>query len=173
MANTRSVAMRERAKREATGMTGQTGMENLDGVVRLLDDFIRIPVLGVRIGLDPILGLIPWAGDTLTAAFSMFLLGNAIYYRVPKIIILRMALNVAFDYLIGLIPFLGNISDFFVRSNRWNLELMKRHGGQRQQPRLSDYLFVALVIGALLALFVGGIVLAWYLLRKGWQALTW
>src|SRR5262249_47421806 len=91
-------------------------IDGLDRIASLLDDFIRIPILNVRIGLDPILGLIPWAGDTLTAFFSLFLIGSAIQYRLPKVVILRMAMNVAFDYLIGLIPFVGDAADFFIKS---------------------------------------------------------
>src|SRR5262245_9425173 len=97
-----------------------TNIEALDRIASILDDFIRIPFLNIRIGLDPILGLVPWVGDTLTALFSLYLIGSAIQYRAPKIVILRMAMNVAFDYLLGIIPFVGDASDFFVKSNRWN-----------------------------------------------------
>src|SRR5262245_15809929 len=85
------------SRRIAGGAEG-SDIENLDRLAHILDDFIRIPLLNVRIGLDPILGLVPWAGDTLTALFSLYLIGVAIQYRAPRILILRMAMNVAFDY---------------------------------------------------------------------------
>lgn len=140
-------------------------IENLESFVRLMDELIRIPVLNVRIGLDPILGLIPGAGDTLTAAFSIYLIGSGIFYGLPKIVILRMAVNVAFDYLIGLLPVVGDVSDVFIKSNRWNLELLRRYAGARTQPGLSDYLFVFVIIGALLAMVAGGILFVFYALR--------
>jgi hypothetical protein len=140
-------------------------LDNLDRVAGLLDDFIRIPIIGVRIGLDPILGLIPGVGDITSSLFSFYLMSNAIYYRVPKIIILRMAFNVVFDYAMGLIPFVGDAVDIFIKSNRRNLNLLREYARERRQPGAGDYLFVALVIGALLALLVGVIALGFYGLK--------
>jgi hypothetical protein len=142
-----------------------TDMESLDRLARLLDDFIRIPFLNVRVGLDPILGLVPWVGDTLTALFSLYLIGSAVQYRAPKVIIMRMAMNVAFDYLLGIIPFIGDASDFFVKSNRWNMDLLRRYAQDRRRPSLSDYLFVTAVIGALVLLIASGVALIFYSLK--------
>jgi hypothetical protein len=144
---------------------GGTDMESLDRLARLLDDFIRIPFLNVRVGLDPILGLVPWVGDTLTALFSLYLIGSAVQYRAPKVIIMRMAMNVAFDYLLGIIPFVGDASDFFVKSNRWNMNLLRRYAQDRRRPSLSDYLFVTAVIGSLVLLIAGGVALIFYSLK--------
>jgi hypothetical protein len=141
-------------------------MEGLDRVAWILDDLIRIPILNLRLGLDPILGLVPWLGDTVSALFSLYLIGGAIHYRAPKIVILRMAMNVAFDYLLGVIPFVGDASDFFVKSNRWNMNLLRRYARERRQPGLGDYLFVIFVIGALFALIAGGIALIFYSLKS-------
>ena len=135
-------------------------------MVRVLDDLIRIPILNIRIGLDPILGLIPGAGDTVTAAFSIYLIGSAMYFGVPKVVILRMALNVAFDYLIGLIPFAGDAADFFFKSNRRNLRLLREYAGERRNPGLFDYLFVFVIIGGILVLIAGGVALAFYSLKS-------
>jgi hypothetical protein len=142
-----------------------TDLESLDRIASILDDFIRIPFLNIRIGLDPILGLVPWVGDTLTALFSLYLIGSAIQYRAPKLVILRMAMNVAFDYLIGIIPFVGDASDFFVKSNRWNMNLLRRHAQGRGRPSLSDYLFVGVVIGALVTLIAAGAALIFFAIR--------
>jgi hypothetical protein len=144
---------------------GGTDMESLDRLARLLDDFIRIPFLNVRVGLDPILGLVPWVGDTLTALFSLYLIGSAVQYRAPKVIVMRMAMNVAFDFLLGIIPFIGDASDFFVKSNRWNMDLLRRYAQDRRRPSLSDYLFVTAVIGALVLLIAGGVALIFYSLK--------
>jgi len=145
---------------------GNTGIEKLDRMVRVLDDLIRIPILNIRIGLDPILGMIPWAGDTMTAAFSIYLIGSAIHFGLPKVVILRMALNVAFDYLIGLIPFAGDAADFFFKSNRRNLKLMREYARERRQPGLGDYLFVFVIIGGLIALIAGGIAFTFHALKS-------
>jgi hypothetical protein len=132
-------------------------LEKLENLAHWLDDLIRIPILNIRIGLDPILGAVPWLGDTATAIFSMYIIGSAMYYRVPKIVILRMAVNVGFDYLLGIIPFVGDATDFFIKSNRWNMNLLRKYARERRKPSFSDYLFILVVIGALVLLVVGGI----------------
>jgi hypothetical protein len=143
----------------------ETDVEGLERIAHILDDLIRIPFLNIRIGLDPILGLVPWVGDTLSALFSIYLIGASIQYRAPKVVILRMAMNVAFDYLLGIIPFVGDASDFFVKSNRWNMNLLRRYTRERRRPGLSDYLFVTTVIGALVSLIAGGIWLIFQAIR--------
>lgn len=159
------VVRRPVAQAPSRARTNNPELENLERAAGLLDDFIRIPILGIRVGLDPILGLIPGVGDITTSLFSFYLMSSAIYYRVPKIIILRMALNVAFDYVMGLIPFVGDAVDFFIKSNRRNLNLLREYARERRQPSAGDYLFVVLVIGALLALLVGVIALGFYGLK--------
>jgi hypothetical protein len=145
-------------------------IQKLDRIAGLLDDFIRIPILNIRIGLDPILGMLPWAGDTVTALFSLYLIGSAIQYQLPKVVILRMAMNVAFDYLVGIVPFVGDASDFFIKSNRWNLNLFRKYARERRRPSPSDYLFVIFVISGLIGLFVGGVALVLYSIKRvtGW-----
>ena len=166
MARSNSMIEPYGSSRRITGRETGTDIEGLDRLARLLDDFIRIPFLNVRIGLDPILGLaLPWVGDTLTALFSLYLIGSAIQYRAPKVVIMRMAMNVAFDYLVGIIPFVGDASDFFIKSNRWNMNLLRRYAKERRQPSVSDYIFVIVVIGALLSLIAGGVALVFYSLR--------
>jgi Domain of unknown function (DUF4112) len=150
---------------ESSRQEKDTDFEGLDRMAGILDDFIRIPLLNIRIGLDPILGLIPLAGDTLSALFSLYLIGAAIQYRAPKVVILRMAMNVASDYLLGIIPFVGGAADFFVKSNRWNMNLLRRYARERHRPRVSDYLFVGTVIVALVSLMVGGALLIFYALK--------
>jgi len=153
------------SSRRATLRDEGTDMESLDRLASLLDDFIRIPFLNIRVGLDPIVGLVPWVGDTLTSLVSLYLIGSAIQYRAPKVVIIRMAMNVAFDYLVGIIPLVGDAADFFVKSNRWNMNLLRRYAQERGRPSASDYLFVTAVIGALVLLMAGGVALALYSLK--------
>ena len=76
----------------------EKGLERLGW---LMDDHFRVPVLGGRIGLDAIVGLIPGFGDTATSAVSFYILASAVRYRVPKITLLRMGLNLGIDYVLG------------------------------------------------------------------------
>lgn len=126
-------------------------------VAWLLDDAIRVPILGWRIGLDPLLGLIPGAGDAVAALMALSTLTAALRHGIPGITIARMGVNIALDYVIGLIPFLGDLGDFGFKSNRKNLELLRRHAASPRKASKSDYLVVAGVAAGLAALFAGGV----------------
>ncbi len=137
-------------------------------LAHLLDSAITIPGTKVKIGLDPILGLLlPELGDALTAALSLTLLGVAARERVPKLVVARMLLNIALDAILGAIPLLGDVFDFAFRANEKNLALIERHRGDpTRPPTLGDWLVVgcAALIGlALLALplALGALLLRW------------
>jgi hypothetical protein len=99
------------------------------------------------------------AGDAITTLLGMYIIGNAVYYRLPKLVLLRMGLNIVVDALVGMIPFVGDVSDFFVKSNRRNLNLLREYADERRQPSLSDYLFVGFVLLLTLAVILAFIVL--------------
>ena len=117
-------------------------------LVRWLDDGFTIPGTSFRIGLDGILGLLlPTAGDAMTTVASLALLGLAIKRRVPKVVLARIAVNIALDALIGAVPVIGDIFDFAYRSNRKNLQLIEassQRAGVPARPQWSD----ALVVGS-------------------------
>lgn len=136
---------------------------------RLLDSAIRIPGTELRIGLDPILGaLLPELGDALSGVVALTLLAVAYRERVPKLVLLRMLLNIGLDALLGAIPVLGDAFDFAFKANEQNLALIERHRGDPARPAtLGDKLVVLgillLALGlALLPIVVG--VAVWRLL---------
>lgn len=118
-----------------------------------LDDRFRIPGTNIRFGLDPILSLIPGFGDLASPLFTMVLLAQAIGWRVPRVVLVRMVMNALIDALIGIIPIAGNIGDIFWRANTANLALLERHAQPGVAPRPGDYAFVW-IITALLGLLV-------------------
>ena len=146
----------------------RTGIQQAERIAYWLDEFGRIPLTNIRIGLDPIVGAIPWLGDTFTAGLSIYLIGTGLYYGLPKIVLLRMASNVGIDFLIGLVPYVGDAADFFVKSNRRNLRLLREYAGERTTPRLSDWLFAGSLILLLLALVASTMTLSFWLARKAW-----
>ena len=101
----------------------ETGLERLSW---LMDDLFRIPVLGWRFGLDALIGLIPGLGDTATSLVSFYILAAAVRYRVPKVTLARMGLNIAFDYVAGSLPLVGDLADAAWKSNHKNLDLLKK-----------------------------------------------
>jgi hypothetical protein len=150
----------------------RTGIQQAERIAYWLDEFGRIPFTNYRIGLDPLIGVIPWLGDTFTAGLSIYLIGTGLYYGLPKIVILRMSANVAFDFLLGLVPYAGDVADFFVRANRRNLRLLLEYAGERTKPRLSDWLFAGSLILILLAIVASTMTLSFWLVRQAWLWLS-
>lgn len=130
----------------------------------IMDEVVRIPGTQFRFGLDPLLGLIPGIGDTSSALVSAFALIQAVRLGVPKVLIMRMALNVLLNELIGVVPGIGDAFSFWFKSNARNYEIIKHYRLGTSAPKRSDWLFV---IGILLLLFVivcAGIAISFLLL---------
>jgi hypothetical protein len=91
----------------------------------LLDN--KFKILGFRFGLDPLIGLVPGIGDVIGLVLSAYIVWVAVQMKVPQDKIAMMLGNILFDFVIGLIPVLGEIGDFVVKANSKNLEILKRH----------------------------------------------
>ena len=138
----------------------------------LLDQRFTIPGTSIRVGLDPILGLIPGIGDALANIAGSAILIIAVQLNVPKIVLTRMGLNIAANALIGAIPVFGDIFSIWFRSNAKNADLLERYAGsERRRAGLDDWLFVAGIISAVV-LIGFGIILAivWVI---GWLGAAW
>lgn len=96
-------------------------------LARLLDTAITIPGTRIRLGVDPLLGLIPGAGDTITTLMSLYIVYEGYRAGLPRSALLRMAGNVAIDAVIGAVPLLGDLGDIFWRANRRNLAIFDEH----------------------------------------------
>lgn len=94
---------------------------------RLLERSFTIPGTRQPVGLDAILGLIPVGGDIVAAAMGLYIVWEARNLGMSRGAMARMVGNVGVDWLIGLIPFVGDAADFFYRSNSRNLRIIKRH----------------------------------------------
>jgi hypothetical protein len=142
--------------------------QSLDQLSRLMDGMFRIPGVGWRFGLDALVGLVPGVGDLATTAASLYILAAGVRYRVPKATLLRMAANVAVDYLLGSVPVVGDLFDAFWKSNQMNVELLRERATatpeEARRARLSDWLFLAVIVLVLLVLLAGSLALSLYLL---------
>ena len=145
----------------------ETSLERLGW---LMDDMFRIPVLGWRFGLDAIVGLIPGFGDTATSIVSFYILASAVRYRVPKITLLRMGFNIALDYLVGSLPFVGDVADAWFKSNKKNLALLKRRAtvsaAEAREASIGDWMFVGAIILGLVGLALVSAFVSIYLLIR-------
>lgn len=99
----------------------------IEALEQLLERSFVIPGINRPVGLDAIAGLIPVAGDFVTAAMGAYLVWEARNLGLPKWKLWRMAGNVAFDSAVGAIPGAGDVFDFLFRSNTRNLKMIKRH----------------------------------------------
>ncbi len=145
----------------------------LRNVARLLDNAFQIPGTQKRIGIDALVGFIPWVGDALGVAFSLWIVYGALKHRLPFWKIVRILRNIVWDELIGLVPFLGDVADVFVRSNQWNVELVLAHRDRSRPPKrpaqvaLTAFLIAAGLVALNVALFFFGIALLVWLFGRG------
>jgi hypothetical protein len=101
--------------------------QRVEAMERLLERLVVIPGINRPVGLDVILDLIPGVGDVAGAALGAYIVWEAKNLGMSRWKIARMAGNVGVDFLLGLIPWIGAIPDFFFRSNTYNLRMIKRH----------------------------------------------
>lgn len=101
--------------------------QRIEALERLLEGLVKVPLLGRKVGLDAIAGLVPVAGDALTAAIGLYLVWEARNLGLPRRKLWAMTANVGFDALIGAVPLAGDLFDFLYRSNTRNLNILRRH----------------------------------------------
>ena len=143
----------------------------LEVLSQIMDNQFRIPVLGWRFGLNAIIDLIPEFGDIATTIVALYILVSAVRYRVPKITLLRMGLNIAIYFLVGILPFVGDLFDAWWKPNIRNINLLRRRAtvsaAEAKLGRTSDWLFVSVIVGGLATLLLGSIALTiavwWYI----------
>src|SRR5438270_13934298 len=83
----------------------------LEVLTQLMDNQFRIPILDWRFGFNAIIDLIPEFGDIATTIVALYILVSAVRYRVPKITLLRMGVNIGIYFALGLLPFAGYFFD--------------------------------------------------------------
>jgi hypothetical protein len=138
-------------------------LEAIRRLQRTLDEAFRVPGTTIRFGWDPLIGMVPWAGDVITAMMSCAIVLQAHHMRLPRVVQLRMLGNIAIDLLVGAIPFLGDVADFFWKSNTKNLALIERHADQVLPPTTSDRLFVAGILAVILAVALVPLVVMYWI----------
>ena len=99
----------------------------IEAMEKLLERLFVIPGINREVGLDAILSLIPTVGSISAAALGSYIMWEARNLKLSKWQMARMGGNVGFDMLLGAIPLIGAVPDFFFRSNSRNLRIIKRH----------------------------------------------
>jgi hypothetical protein len=123
-------------------------------LARLLDNSISVPGTNWKVGLDPIIGLIPGIGDLIGAVLSGYIVLEAVRAEVPAFTLARMLVNVGIDTLLGAVPALGDVFDAAWKSNTMNVALLERHlDASDDEPRPRHNL-IGVTLIAIVALVV-------------------
>lgn len=164
--STESPAVLDAERMADTYLARTAEVETVGTMVRWLEDIVRVPGTKFGIGLDAILGFVlPGVGDAVTGAMALSVLVTAVRRGVPRVVVLRMFLNIAVDVVVGLVPVVGDAFDLIWRSNVRNLELLERHQGELEpKARRGDYAIVTAAVALVAASVVAPVFAVGYLL---------
>jgi len=137
--------------------------KNIERISRLMDSQFKIG--GFRFGLDPIFNFVPFLGDGISVIISALLVGTMHKHGASNKIIVKMAFNILIDAIIGAIPFIGWIFDFYFKANDRNVKLLKEHYQEGKHQGSGKNILWAIAIGFLVLIIV-----VFYLL---WLLTTW
>jgi hypothetical protein len=98
-------------------------LARIETLARLMDD--QFELFGFRFGLNFIIDLIPEIGDIITTMIALYIFGVAMQYKISKWVMARMLLNIAIYFIVGLIPWLGDLFGVWWKPNRRNLQLLQ------------------------------------------------
>ena len=133
------------------------------GLAKVMDEALTIPGTKIKVGLDPVLGLVPIIGDLGSAAISAYILRAAARLRVPTIVQMHILLYILIDTLLGMVPIVGDYIDVFYKANVKSAALVQKAVENRQTGGRSSWLlfigtfllFIAIVVGG----FIGTVLL--------------
>jgi hypothetical protein len=156
-----------------SGATGRPGDDVIAALIaKVMDSLFNIPGTRIKIGLDPLISLIPGAGSPISAFVSLLMIARSAQNGVPNLVLAHMWWNVMLNAILDAIPGIGGPLSIFYRSNARNFELMQKHAGTRKAATMADKLFLlGLLVGVILFVFVM-IVGALVVLRAGWKFIT-
>lgn len=132
-------------------------LKRLRRISHVLDNAIAIPGTKFRFGIDPILGLIPGGGDTVSAFFAAYIIWESAMLGLPKEVLMRMFSNILFDTFVGSVPVAGDLFDVAWKANVKNVALLEEHLQLPEQSQKADKWFlVLLLIGLILFVAIVG-----------------
>ena len=151
--------------KEKTNMNDERKELNEEKLLRLkrlshnLDEAITIPGTERKIGIDPIIGLIPGGGDLIGGVLSLYIMHAGIRMGVPRVTIIRMFGNVALEFVIGCIPIVGDLFDATWKSNQRNVELIEDSVMSEEKNTIFGYFLIGVLITILMSVILLAIML--------------
>jgi hypothetical protein len=104
--------------------------QRLVALTRLMDEAVEVPALGTRVGLDALLGLVPVAGDLISAAIGLYIVAQARELGASRWLQARMVGNLLLDVAVGAVPLAGDLADVYFKAHRRNLKLLQKTLGE-------------------------------------------
>jgi hypothetical protein len=149
-------------------------LTKLRRVSKILDNAIAIPGTKISFGLDPILGLLPGGGDTVTGGIAAYIVVEAARMGVPREILWKMVGNILIDSCAGTVPVVGDVFDLGWKANVKNLELLEKHldiaeSSKGTVNRINDRLFIFGLILVLALIVIGFATITFFTVTWFWH----
>ena len=148
-----------------------TKVKKLRRISRVLDNAITIPGTKISFGLDPILGLLPGGGDTITGGLSAYIVIEAARMGLPRQVLGKMVGNILLDSFAGTIPVLGDLFDVGWKSNIKNMELLEKHLEIVETEKANPLVIVGLIL-LLTIIVLGFAALTFFSVRFFWNLIA-
>lgn len=149
----------------ASAESKASSLKRVRTLSHLLDNAIPIPGTTYRIGIDPLLGLLPGAGDVVGAILSAYIVFESARFGLPRAALARMALNIISETALGSLPVLGDFFDATWKANSRNIALLESHLSQPRRSQKTQWWFLILLLTGLMAVVVGLIAFGVFLVR--------
>lgn len=134
-------------------------LQSLRKLSDLWDRSLGVPGTRFKVGLESLVGLLPVGGDFIGILMSVYILFQAIQFKLPKTTLAKMIFNIVIDGAVGSIPILGDIFDTTWKANTKNVNLLEAHLREPIQSRQKDEWFINIVIIVLVLILIGIIAL--------------
>jgi hypothetical protein len=147
----------------------ESTLARIRSISHILDNAIAIPGTNYRVGIDPLIGLLPGGGDMLSAGLSVYIVWEAARLGLPRSTVSRMVSNLVLDALLGTLPFLGDLFDATWKANTKNIALLEAHLATPQTQKKADKGFVLLLLFGFLLLAIALTTITALILGFIWQ----
>lgn len=144
-----------RTETEAEVESKRSRLKRIQMLSHWLDNAVAIPGTSYRVGLDPVLGLLPGGGDLVSSGFSAYLVLEAARFGLPRTTLTRMVFNLVLDAVFGSVPFVGDFFDVAWKANSKNLALLESHLQAPRSSQVADRWFVVLLLGGFALVSLG------------------
>ena len=143
-------------------------LRDIAKVVKLMESSFRIPFTNRTFGLEPIIGLVPVIGDSIGFIVTSWIMVTLLRNGASGKVIAKMFINIFIDVALAFMPVLGNVIDFFFKTNQRNLSLAVEHYqyGTNQGSAKSVILPIILGLSVMfITMLVGTIFLVIYFIQ--------